>query len=117
MEPSPFGRYVRQKRIEAQKSLRAVAEALGVSHVYLGEIERGRRRMLPEAHWADLIKAVPGITKKELEARAAESAPIDPVDFEGPARDVVLALARRLDSQDLTKKEIKELLGVLERRT
>jgi transcriptional regulator with XRE-family HTH domain len=116
LEPSPFGQYLKKKRNEAEMSLRAVAEALDVSHVYLGEIERGRRRILPEKHWADLIKAVPGITKRELEKHATESAPIDLVDVQGPARDVVVALARRLDSQDLTKREIKQLLGVLERR-
>jgi transcriptional regulator with XRE-family HTH domain len=40
---SAFGRYLRGKRQRARLSLRAVAEKLGVTHVYLGEVERGVR--------------------------------------------------------------------------
>lgn len=113
MDPSPFGIYLRHKRVSAGKSIREVARALGISHVYLGDVERGKRRTLPENYWPALIEAVPGITKRELEAHAAESAPIDPISLHGPVRDIAVALARRLRSRDLTSIEIQQLLCLL----
>ena len=39
--PSAFGAYVREAREQAKLSLRQVANKLGVSHVYLGEVDVG----------------------------------------------------------------------------
>ncbi|MGQ0815839.1 MAG: helix-turn-helix domain-containing protein [Gemmatimonadota bacterium] len=117
MSISPFGEYVREKRTAANKSLREVADALEISHVYLGEVERGRRRVLPEKYWKKLAKEVPGITVKELEHLAAISEPLDPAAMEGASRDVVVALARTLEENPVMSDELaKKLLDLLEKR-
>jgi transcriptional regulator with XRE-family HTH domain len=114
---SPFGTYLREKRTAAGKSLREVADALSISHVYLGEIERGRRRILPKKYWKRLAACVPGISRAELEDHAAASEPIDPAAIEeGPSRHVVVALARRLEEDDIPESLARELVELLEKR-
>ena len=116
MQPSPFGKYIRDKRREAHLSLRAVAEQVGFSHVYLGEVERGRRRSIPEEHWKALASAIPGVTVAGLRAAAADSAPLDPTTLEGQHQEVVVALARRLERDDLTKADMNRLLEILDKK-
>lgn len=114
MRPSPFGEYIKQKRLEAALSLRDVADAIDVSHVYVGEVERGRRRSMPKEHWRALARAIPGVTEKELRLRAALSAPLDPSEMEGRERDVVVALARRIESGSLSATDLEHLLEILD---
>ena len=83
---SPFGEYLREMRTAAGKSLREVAEELAISHVYLGEVERGRRRVLPAKYWKKLAQCVPGISRASLKQYAAASEPIDPAQMEGASR-------------------------------
>ncbi|MGO9454597.1 MAG: helix-turn-helix domain-containing protein [Candidatus Binataceae bacterium] len=113
--PTRFGRYVRQQRVAAGRSLREVASALGISHVYLGEVERGVRGPLRPEHWSALLKAVPGLTREELERQAAASRPVEMDIADAPPRyqDLAMALARRLKNRDLTQSEISRLLKVL----
>lgn len=62
-----FGIYLRDKRVAAGLSLRHVADQLGITHVYLGEVERGVRGPLKRKHWDKLIKVIPGVTQENLE--------------------------------------------------
>lgn len=75
-ERSAFGRYVRSTRVEARLSLRDVADRLGVSHVYLGEVERGVRPPLKKERWKALLAAIPGLDRSRLEKLAEVSKPI-----------------------------------------
>ena len=115
MAISPFGTYLRDSRTADNKSLREVADALGITHVYLGEIERGRRRSLPEKYWTRLTEVVPSITMKKLQAAAAVSEPLDPSTMLGPSRDVVVALARALEDDVMSEDLANRLLAVLNR--
>ncbi len=112
---SPFGRYVRARRIDAHKSLREVAHAIGVSHVYLGEVERGIRGPIKRDRWARLIDAVPGVTLDGLEAMSASSRPLQiRLDEAPPAyRDLALSLARRIEQKDLDPEKLHQLLALL----
>lgn len=110
---SPFGAYLRQVRVESGKTLREVAEALSITHVYLGEVERGRRRLLPQKYWARLVKLVPSATLAGLREAAAASEPIDPASMEGARREVVVALARKLEANTLSDDLAIKLLRVL----
>ena len=116
MNPSPFGIYLRQRRTAAGKSLREVAAHLGISHVYLGEVERGRRRKLHEHHWDALIEIIGTIAKAELRIVSAQSEPLDAASVEEPGRGVVLALARKLDEGGITESEASRLLKILKPR-
>ncbi len=56
---SQFGQYIRRKRREVGWSLRQLADALGCSHVYLGEVERGVRAPFGEKWWPRLAETLP----------------------------------------------------------
>lgn len=113
MAISPFGVYLRDARTADKKSLREVADELGITHVYLGEIERGRRRSLPEKYWERLTEVVPSITMEGLQAAAAVSEPLDPSTMQGRSRDVVVALARALEDNVMSEDLANRLLDVL----
>ncbi|HEX6537512.1 MAG TPA: helix-turn-helix transcriptional regulator [Gemmatimonadaceae bacterium] len=68
-EQRPGGAELRRRRQEARRSLRDVASELGVSAVYLSDIERGNRP----------------IPRNELGGRLLELFGIDPADL--PPRD------------------------------
>ncbi len=114
--PTPFGAYLRRARVASGRSLREVASALAVSHVYLGEVERGVRGPLRPEHWSALLKAIPGLKAEDLERYAAASRPLEVDISDAPPRyqDLAMALARRLKNRDLTKSQISRLLKVLE---
>lgn len=114
MPNSPFGAYLRERRLKAGLSLREVADALSISHVYLGEVERGRRRTLPEKYWEVLSQTIPDVSVPDLSAHNAASEPIDPAMVEGRKRDLVIALARRLEDGDMSEDLAAELLKMLE---
>lgn len=116
MPNSPFGAYLRDARVASGKSLREVAEALSISHVYLGEVERGRRRTLQEKYWQALADIIPKVTVPELARHAAASEPLDPATMEGRSRDVVIALARRLEENDMPDDVAARILRILEER-
>ena len=50
-----FGRFLRQIRNDAGKSLKEVAEAMGMTHVALSKIERGVSPPLKRKYWDALI--------------------------------------------------------------
>src|SRR5215831_9813875 len=112
---SQFGTYLRRARVASGLSLREVAGALKISHVYLGEVERGVRGPLRQEHWGALLKAITALTWGELERHAAASRPLEMDISDAPPRyqDLAMALARRLKNRDLTLGQISRLLKVL----
>lgn len=113
-----FGRYLRAKRVEAKLSVRRLAELLGISHVYLGEVERGDRGPLDEKYWPTLVRHVPELSTEGLTRAATTSRPIqlDISDSATPYQDLAMALARRIDRQDLDAEDIKKILRLLKDR-
>lgn len=116
MSGSPFGVYLREVRTASGESLRRVAEELGITHVYLGEVERGRRRVLPEKYWQKLVALLPGFSLEQLRVLAAASEPLDPAAMEGRSREVVVALARALEEDGMSEELATQLLDVLRQR-
>lgn len=116
MSPSKgFGRLLRARRVAAGLSLRDVADKVGVSHVYLGEVERGVRKTMNAERWPALTEAIPGLTKEDLERAAMVSRPVQLhlVDAPPQYQDLAFALARRIEDKDLGKAEIRKLLSIL----
>lgn len=112
---NPFGTYLREQRVAAGKSLRLVADGLGVSHVFLGEVERGVKRKLPEKHWDRLIELIPAIRREDLESAVLRSASLDDrVNAMGRhGHDLVHALARKIEADDLPPARLRELRRLL----
>jgi transcriptional regulator with XRE-family HTH domain len=113
-----FGRYLRRHRVAARLSLREAAAALGVSHVYLGEVERGVRPPLQRKWWPRLIQVIPSITERELVRESARKRPLQMDLSEAPAhyQELALSLARRIESKDLESDEVDEIMRVLKGR-
>lgn len=110
-----FGRYIRRQRAVADVSLRSVARTLGVSAVYLGEVERGVRPPLKEEHWDALIRTVPTIERLTLERLTAKVKPVqlDLRDSPPQYQDLALALARRIEKQNISKVDLEKLISIL----
>jgi len=114
-EAHEFGRYIRRQRVAADVSLRKAAKAVGVSAVYLGEVERGVRPPLKEEHWGALIGAVPTIERDALERLTAKVKPIQLDLRDSPPRyqDLGLALARRIEKQNISSVDLERLIFIL----
>ena len=115
LKPTHFGAYVRRMRVQDGRSLREVAHAIGISHVYLGEVERGVRGPLLSDHWPGLLKAIPSLERGELERQARASRPLQVDLANAPPRyqDLAFALARRFERRNLSRSEIDKLLKML----
>ncbi len=112
---SHFGHYLRKKRVAAKLSLRDVADRMDISHVYLGEVERGVRGPLKRERWPDLARAVPGISVATLERLSETSKPVqlDLSDRPPEYRSLAFALARRLERADLSSDQIRSIMRTL----
>lgn len=110
-----FGRYIRRQRVVAQISLRAAARALSVSAVYLGEVERGVRPPLKVEHWDALIRVVPTIERSTLERLSSKARPIQLDLRDAPPRyqDLAIALARRIEKQNISRGDLEKLFTIL----
>lgn len=110
-----FGRYVRRQRAAAGVSLRSAAKALGVSAVYLGEVERGVRPPLKVEHWDALLRAVPTIERATLERLTAKAKPVqlDLRDAPPKYQDLGMALARRIEKRNISSTDLQKLFSIL----
>ena len=112
---SDFGDYIRSERIRAGFSLRHLANQLGVSHVYLGQVERGMQAPLRKKWWGQLTRALPNVSVETLERKLATSQPLQIHLEEAPIeyQDLTLALIKRIEARNLTPKEIRTIIQVL----
>jgi transcriptional regulator with XRE-family HTH domain len=112
---STYGALLRTRRIAAGLSLRDVASKLGVSHVYLADVERGVRGPLKPEHEPALLAAVPGLTHDELARARAVTRPVKITLENTPPKyqDLTLAFARRIEKQDLSDSQTMMLLQLL----
>ena len=117
MSGSPLGTYIRNQRVKCGISLRKLALGLGVTPVYLGEVERGIRSAIARERWDKLIELVPTITRDGLERHAANSTSLqlNLIDASPQYQNIGFALARRIEKRDLSEKECGTLLELLGR--
>lgn len=123
--PTPFGELIDRKRHEQEKSIRALAREVGVSHVGLGDVIRGKRLTLGQEYWAQLVKALPGLTVEDLQTAAerSQAREIRPWEFEGRKREVAARMAEAADdlesgvfADDDLEEVLKVLLRIRERK-
>ena len=97
-----LGEYLREQRVNAQLSLRQLAEQTGVSNPYLSQIERGLRR--PSAEVLQQLAKALRISAEQLYVQAGI---LNPDDRE--VRNVELAI---LTDPVLTERQKQSLLDV-----
>lgn len=114
-KPNPFGEYVREKRLAAKLTLREVAAAVGISMMYLSEVERGVRGPLRQEHWGALADAIPGVTPAGLKQNETytRGVQLDLAERPPEYQRLGVALARRFKREDLSRKELEKLLRVI----
>lgn len=112
-----FGELVRERREQAELSLRDVAaRCVGVGHVYLSQLERGIKPPPPDPVLRELAAAIPTVTLDELRLEAALSRPLQVDATEAPQeyRQLGVVLARRIEEQDLSSETMAALRRLLE---
>lgn len=109
-----FGRYMRDVRLKANVSLRDLAKALGVSHVFLSEVERGFRG-LARQHWPRLLEMLPELDPLRLEHMDKLRLPlrINVADKPAPLQDVCILFAERVEAGKLTAEQISAMRAIL----
>jgi transcriptional regulator with XRE-family HTH domain len=105
--------------VAAGLSLREVAEAVGVSHVYLADVERGVRPPLRAEHEPKLLGKIVGLNQMELNEARELSRPIKITLENTPSRyvDLTIALARRYERDNLTDSKLNKILALLQEDT
>jgi transcriptional regulator with XRE-family HTH domain len=100
--------------VEAGLSLRVAAEKIGVSHVFLADVERGVRPLSAEREPL-LLAALNNLTQTELDEARALSRPIKITLANTPDRyvDLTIALARRYERDDLSDTKVNRILEIL----
>ena len=97
-----LGDYLHEQRVNAELSLRQLAEQAGVSNPYLSQIERGLRR--PSAEVLQQLAKALRISAEQLYVQAGILSPDD-----GQVRSVELAI---LGDQVLSERQKQSLLDV-----
>ena len=97
-----LGDYLREQRVNAELSLRQLAEQAGVSNPYLSQIERGLRR--PSAEVLQQLAKALRISAEQLYVQAGILSPDN-----GEVRNVELAI---LSDPGLTERQKQSLIDV-----
>ena len=116
MKPTtPYGALLRERRVRAGLSLRDVAEHIGVSHVFLAEIERGVSAPLKPEREAKLLEIMPTVTAPELRKAREASKPFKLTSSNTPPKylDLTTALARRIERENLDDSKVNRILQIL----
>jgi len=110
---TPFGKLLREKRVAAGMSLREVADHIGVSHVYLSQVERGKTTPLTQDKWPKLLELLPSLDEDTLEYLSDVSRPVqlNLSDMPKEKQELGLLLARKLES--MPKAEVSKMLEFL----
>lgn len=110
-----LGRYLRACRNEEGRSLRSLADEIGLSDVFLSQVERGKKR-LDRSHWAVIAEAIDCLDLDEMETRAQldETMELDLEEDADPG--LALELARRMTTTTLTDEKMNRLIALLSGR-
>jgi len=78
-------------------------------------MERGVRPPLKDEHWDTLVSVVPTIERAVLERLSAKQRPIQLDLRDAPPRyqDLGLALARRIEKQNISTIDLEKLFKIL----
>lgn len=117
------GEYIRNARSEAHLSLRALAAALGVSHVFLSKMERGLVPV-PEQHINKLAEQLPSVEPDRLlvlvrsaHAGRTLASALDQIEMSSaprPYAQLAVQLQRKLSEQpSMSAEQLSRILRAL----
>ncbi|WP_088504417.1 helix-turn-helix domain-containing protein [Burkholderia ubonensis] len=114
MKLTPFGLTVRRFRLERGLTLKAMAEALGVTSAYLSAIELGDKKLSPEVgekaveYFATKVGAAEIAELQDAVGKSLEVLPMSNFDTED--RALLAAFARRLSDGQGVPDDVKRWL-------
>jgi transcriptional regulator with XRE-family HTH domain len=113
---TPFGKYVRNLRIEKGLLLKDMAEMLEVTSAYISAVEHGKKGAPSAALVSKLENLLKLTTEQRKELRRAAAASITSVSISSKlspfAFETANAFARKLP--DLSEHQLRRIQGVLE---
>lgn len=97
--------------------LREAAERIGCSHTFLGEVERGVRKNLPERWIEPIAAAIPTINVHELRDKATRQGTLQLKLSDVPPKyqDLGMQLFRRIEKADIPQATFVEIMRLLRR--
>ena len=113
--PNPYGKLLRERRLAAGWSLRALASALRLSHAYLASIEVGQVGPLPARRDRGISARLGNVTKEELSA-AREASRVVRIVVRGLPdryRELARVFASRCARGDLDATSVARCLAIL----
>ena len=115
--PERFGEALRKNRREAGKTLSAVAQLLGVSVVYVSDVERGNRRALSSDRIVKVAKFLKVDAKPLIEAADIERGIIeyDITNAKPLEADVVGGLVGGLARGGVTDRQLRRIKRILDK--
>ncbi|MFC0668921.1 helix-turn-helix domain-containing protein [Azotobacter chroococcum] len=115
MRLTPFGEAVRLLRMKFDLSLKAMAEAMGISSAHLSGIEYGEKRLSDkhiEAAISFFSSRANADQLQELQLAADRSKDmVNTSELDADARGLVAAFARRLQEGEAPSEEIRNWLN------
>lgn len=110
MGTTPLGNYLKTMREAAGISVREAARRVHVSHVFLGELERGVRKGIKEERVKDFCAGLPGVMEAKLRSCLAASRPVEIDLTDAPQyRPLAMALARK----DIGSEKLKRIMKII----
>ena len=113
---TPFGKFLRNLRLEKGLLLKDVAEMLEVTSAYLSALEHGKKGAPNAALVSKLENALNLTTEQKKELRRTAAASITSVSIPSKlnpfAYETANAFARKLP--DLSERQLRRIQGVLE---
>lgn len=106
-----FGKLLRKKRKEADKTLRATSDHIGVSVPYLSDVELGRRKPFQSAVVVSLAEFLNADKDELLQAAATERQAVTIQSERGDVMQAAVGLARG----ELTDDDLKQILEIINR--
>lgn len=110
---TPYGALLRERRVKANLSLREVAEHIGVSHVFLADVERGVSSPLKPEREVLLLEVLPNVTAAELQRARIASKPIKIAPPSERYHDLASVFARRVERENLSESKFNAILAML----
>lgn len=117
--PTPFGELLDRKRKEKKLTVRALARQLGLSHVAVGNVIRGKTNVLGEQYWPQLIDVL-DVTEWDLVAAASRSSArvLRPWNYDGRRRELAARMAETVNhfdaGDDMDDEALKKVLDAFE---
>lgn len=111
---TPFGKYLRNIRMDRGEKLKDMAAVLGISSSFLSRVENGKTK--PPEKWKNVLVSHYGLSEKEEEELLCRMSDVQRTyirlkEFSPDEREIITTLADQIGQMEQEKKdEIRKIL-------